>query len=167
MSRELLIALGTGALPIIGALLARWEATLELTRGQRGVAPYLYAIGGFLFLLATPAIGTAAAVSRGAPGGMLGVVQIFGIEWGLMVLVLPLLVPLIDGLAGEMNDRACFIVRVLLYASAATGMVALIVIVIEPWYLALVVLIVGPALATLEMRYGSPVERLLGRRAAS
>lgn len=162
MSRELLIAMGTGALPIIGALLARWEVTVELVRGQRAVEPYLFAITGFLCLLATPIIGTAAAASRSTPGS-LGIIQIFGIEWGLMMLVGPLLMPLIGGLADEMNDRARLVVRVLLFAIVATGIVTIVFIAVEPWYLAAVLLIVAPVIATLELRYGSPIERLLGR----
>jgi hypothetical protein len=131
VSRELVIAFGPISAGILAGLIGRWDRTLAHYKARGGS---LVGLGVALACLAFSIVAAGVtAGEKGDPATMVYVVQSFGVSWGLLYLLFPLLSELFDAVKEEWSPvRTRRVVTGLELGAVAVPVV--IVALIWPWW---------------------------------
>lgn len=159
MSRDVVIAMGPVSLAILALLVGRWTETLRLWTRPRDLA---YVVATLLFLGASPVIAAFAVDSE--PPAWLFAIQCFGVVWGMMLVVAPLVVDVEKALATDIGEGPALVLFLGVgLAGLLAAFVYLVIAADAPWWLWLAVIVAAVAKTEVRLRYGPVLRPLVSR----
>jgi hypothetical protein len=157
---SLILPLATGSLALLGAIAANWARIIVITTTRRATLRLIGTIGALLVSFLT--ITAAASTTPQTVQDLVVMWQILAVTQGVFTVTMPYFAESFTWLAEQSSDEA--VTRLLLVVMLAVLLVTLTYLGIETtWWAPVALLSVGIAGTSLQMRYGSPMDRLTDR----
>jgi hypothetical protein len=154
------LAIAALSMTLLTLILNRWKqgGFLDFYKGHPKLLPYVFVT--LVFLPASALIGVFGYASR-VP--QLLAVEVWGLLWGLMFVVIPPLVDLQNALAEQVGERPILICQavVLVIFIVGSGVASFFIL---PWWTILAILIVSVVKTSVQLRYQSARQRASAAR---